>query len=114
MSPRGSFWNAQERRLRAGWRLVLQAVSFLIILIVVALLPKAIDSRLGVALAALFVYPVGVLASVKMFARHVDGRPFAEIGLRRDGEWWRDLGFGLLLGAFMLTGVFVTRERPAS
>ena len=37
----------------------------------------------------------------------MDRRPFKDFGFHFDGGWWLDLFFGLLLGAALMTGIFL-------
>jgi membrane protease YdiL (CAAX protease family) len=48
-----------------------------------------------------------VLVSVWFAGRFFDRRPFSGFGLRLNGEWWIDFGFGLFLGALLMTGIFL-------
>jgi uncharacterized protein len=118
------FRNDSERRPRAFWRVLLQfAASFAgqSLLVTVALAAFARVAQ-GVesagAFAGLTTLPAFVVASgaialavtvstVWLAGRFLDRRPFTDFGLRLDRAWWLDFGFGLLLGAFLMTGVFL-------
>ena len=115
------FYNARENRLRAFWRLLLQ---FVLDTIGAALLGSlafvafaifggatlgagALDSlaaspALGTVIGGMSL--VAALFSVWLAGRFFDRRPFSGFGLRLDRGWWLDFGFGLLLGAFLMTG----------
>jgi len=107
----------QEGRLRAGWRLLFQ---FLLnyagasLLGMVVLAAKAAGATGGAPSPNL---PVPVYAGTALVAtasvwfcgRFLDGRPFSGFGLRLDRAWWSDLGFGLLLGALLMTGIFLAQ-----
>ncbi len=61
------------------------------------------------------IFLIGVVASmaaafvsVWLAGRFVDRRPFKDFGFHFDGEWWLDLFFGLVLGALLMTGIFLT------
>lgn len=61
------------------------------------------------------VFLIGVAASmaaaflsVWLAGRIMDRRPFKDFGFHFDGGWWLDLFFGLLLGATLMTGIFLT------
>ncbi len=41
--------------------------------------------------------------------RFLDRRPFKDFGFHLDGGWWLDLLFGMLLGAALMTAVFLTQ-----
>lgn len=148
------FWNANERRLRALWRLIIQGVAWFVMLFVgqavvggvwgaIAVAtgslgaedladPSTVTERLMsqpvVVVALQAVSFVAVLVTVWLAARFLDRRRLSEFGLRLDGRWWADFGFGLLLGALLMalifavelaagwvsvTGFFVTRN-PAT
>src|SRR5262245_23293732 len=98
MSTKGMFWNAAERRPRAGWRIGLQLLLFAAILGGLTGLSKLLGSGFGAALLIWPLYLIAVFGSVRLLARSVDHRPFAEFGLHLSAAWWTDLGFGFLLG----------------
>ncbi len=101
------FWNADEHRLRALWRLLLQFVLFLLVLLVFAsfatLLPQSplLDwiGQVGILVVAVF--------TVWVACRGLDLRPFADLGFHLNRAWWIDLALGLALGALLMTAVFV-------
>ena len=118
------FHNARENRLRAFWRLLLQSVldtigaALLGSLAFVAfalfggatLGAGALDSlaaspALGTIIGGMSL--VAALFSVWLAGRFFDRRPFSGFGLNLDRGWWLDFGFGLLLGAFLMTGIFL-------
>jgi hypothetical protein len=127
------FWNDEERRLRALWRLLLQGLLMVVvttplqlvlgIAIAVALVsdPGFSPEQLGDVQAVqefMFQSPVlMVLSTVTMLlaftvsiwlaGRFLDRRPFADFGFHLDRGWWLDLGFGLFLGAFLMGLVFL-------
>lgn len=106
-----------EGRLRAGWRLLFQfllnytAAAFVGSVLLAAagglaaggtLQPSSAQSVLPYAGAAL-----AAVASVWVAGRFLDRRPFSGFGLRLNRRWWSDLGFGLLLGASLISGIFL-------
>jgi membrane protease YdiL (CAAX protease family) len=48
-----------------------------------------------------------ILASVWLAGRLLDRRSFADFGFHMAGNWWRDLGFGLFLGAALMLIIFL-------
>jgi membrane protease YdiL (CAAX protease family) len=120
------FYDEREERTRAFWRLLLQlgiyvagaAVSRLVVWRVWFALygqadPWAIENPtlwppllfLAVQVAVLSV----ALFSVWFTGRFFDRRPLFGFGLHIiDRQWWLDLGFGLLLGALLMAGIFLT------
>ena len=107
------FWNNDERRIRAPWRLVLQLLMWLIITIILLLVSQAVAVGIGVVTPEQFddleIIPevVGSLLAVWLAGRLLDRRRFVEFGLRFNKDWWRDLGFGLFLGGFLITTIFL-------
>jgi CAAX protease family protein len=117
------FWNERERRLPAFWRLLLQVSLLVIIGLVLGSLVSVALPLLGVrtpgsGTAGLLADPfffavnyavsfVAVVVSVWLAGRFLDRRPFLGFGLRLDKDWWLDFGFGLLLGALLMTGIFL-------
>jgi membrane protease YdiL (CAAX protease family) len=103
------FWNGDERRLRALWRLVGWAVLVAVIsaIIQVALLPfLSRDYEPAPFMGQIQLYIVAVVA-VWLAARFLDRRKFSETGLRFNKNWWLDFGFGLALGALLMAAIFL-------
>ena len=108
MSPLANlFWNAPERRLRAGWRVLV----FLVILLVVA----AVDGRVRAGLAGrlpdlyeglvrALVFALLIAAALYLASRVLDHRRMSDYGFHFSRKWWTDLGFGLVLGALLGEG----------
>src|SRR5215213_11933442 len=109
------FWNARERRLRAGWRVLV----FLVIVFLVA----AVDGRVRAGLAGrlpdlyedlvrALVFALLIAAALYLASRVLDHRRMSDYGFRFSRTWWIDLGFGLVLGALLQFGVLAV-ELPA-
>lgn len=104
------FWNAEERRLRAFWRLLIVPVLWFVLLSIPSLLfaPETqgpIRSpvqwlRYFVTLALL------TISLIWLAGRVLDRRYFADFGFHLDRNWWLDFGFGLVLGAILVSGIF--------
>lgn len=92
------FVNPRERRLRSGWRITVAAVAVAVVAVgVFSLATSTIGGQiLWNTLATAVLVPVAWL---------IDRRVIADLGLGGSG-WWRNLGFGLLLGVVMTTVVF--------
>jgi uncharacterized protein len=117
------FRNEGEGRPRAFWRVLLQfAASFAgqallvtVALAVFALVAGVEDEGEFTLLSGspAFVTASGVVSlavttlTVWLAGRFLDRRHFSDFGLRLNRAWWLDFGFGLLLGAFLMTGVFL-------
>jgi uncharacterized protein len=113
-------WNEAERRVRVGWRLLLQLTLYLF---GPPLLYQAVDPALSqwVARLAPTLAPLAariasfgvrfavILVGTWLVVRWVDRRRWRDMGLQLDRSWWADLVFGLLLGALLMTFVFVVQ-----
>ncbi len=117
------FWNPVDGRPRALWRLVL----FVLLLAAAGLALFSLQSSLpgagqGSAMSdagsvaqrrlvrELVFVVLGALAWVlpTLFAaRFFDRRPVSDLGLQFTAAWWRDLCFGLVLGALLMCLVFL-------
>ena len=121
------FFDGDRGRLRAPWRLLLQYLSYKILVPLLANL-LAVAWLLAFAREAGFsgapvvrslpdspLLPliggvaglVGVVLSVWLAGRFLDRRPFVEFGFHLSGGWWLDLLFGMALGALLMTVVFL-------
>ena len=116
---RGLFVN-EEVRLRAGWRVLSQfllqnagtaLLGFVAVAAVAGLSPGATSQAQPSYLPVLFYAGAALVATASVWAsgRFLDRRPFSGFGLRLDRTWWSDLGFGLLLGALLMTGIFLAQ-----
>ena len=110
------FWNPDDSRLRALWRVILHfVVIFLGLQLTSAILcpifsgrvsddggPDPIASMVALLLTGM-VYVVVTIAA----ARFLDRRSFSDYGLVWNTQWRRDLLFGLLLGGLLMAAIFV-------
>lgn len=98
------FWNADERRLRALWRIA----GFVAIGAALSRLARLAGlPRGGTSNPAGIVVGLGLaLATLWLTTRFLERRPFVDVGLRWDRDFSRELAIGLLLGALLMTGVF--------
>ncbi|RDI71706.1 CPBP family intramembrane glutamic endopeptidase [Halopelagius longus] len=110
MRARALVWNADERRLRSPIRLLVAVVLVFVALFGFSLAVNAF-TPLNDSLPVLVVLAVGGSAApgvaVLAAAALLDRRTFADAGLGFDRDWWIDLGFGLLLGAALMTAIFL-------
>ena len=94
------FLNAEEHRLRAGWRILALFLATL-----VASLASAQLAKLGVGSTLAWVAYL-VMASAVLWAvvTRIDRRPFRTLGFEVGRSWWTDLalGFGASLLAMAL------------
>jgi membrane protease YdiL (CAAX protease family) len=104
------FWNPEEGRLRAGWRVFLFVIASGVASTALSgpgrrflgrLLPVVYANVVEVVVLLLL---IGVL--LWMAARWLDHRPIVDYGFHLSRAWWLDLGFGLALGVFLLAGVY--------
>lgn len=105
---RTCFWNREEQRVRALWRLVIHGVVLLLSWIVLAGLASSVlgvlrqSWLLGSVIAALSVAGASALVGYA-----VDRRPFADFGLHLSPRWWADFGAGVVIGTLLMAGIFV-------
>lgn len=119
--------NPAEKRPRMLWRLLGQGMLLFVFLLPIGFVLSALYvARAGpdapftqdalvrfvsgnpqvMALNSLMTL-AAVVGSIALAARFLDRRPLADFGLRFDPAWWRDLGFGLGLGAFLMLLIFL-------
>ena len=103
----GFFWNFEEHRMRALWRLA-SALTLTAILTFVLGAPFFIISGAisSPALEKTLLY-IAALPAIWLATRFIDRRPFSDTGIYIKKDWWIDLIFGLLLGALLMTAVFL-------
>jgi membrane protease YdiL (CAAX protease family) len=129
------FWNSEEERLRAFWRLLGQLVMLFLATLVFQLITTFF--AMGYLLSQEIILPVELLdplalqtyivqspflmmvssvvtfmaffLSIWMAGRFLDRRPFTDFGLRLNRDWWIDFGFGLFLGALLVSLIFLVQ-----
>lgn len=108
------FWNIQNKRLRAGWRILIQ---FVLNIGLILLLGSIVSSILSPVIPAnvrgyVLAYPVmfvATLITVWLAARFLDRREFRDFGLSLSQyEWWLDFIFGVLLSTVPVLIVLLT------
>ena len=111
------FFNGIERRPRAGWRILLHFILwtavpaglhglYRVALYAVALERWADRNTIGGSIAHSALTLLGISAITWLAVRLLDKRPIVDLGLRLTASWWRDLAFGLTLGAVLMGLVF--------
>ncbi len=106
----GIFWNTSQHRLRAGWRLLLHFVLIVLITLGRDVFAQRFGSTPLPTTLAFVAYLAAGLGLTWWIARHIDRRSFAAFGLHLDRTWWLDVGFGLSLGALLMTGIFLSMK----
>ncbi len=106
------FWNKEQARLRAGYRIILQITAFVIIvksLKVFMGVPREITGMMSmwVFLAIAVIRLLKSLISVWLAGRFLDRRPFVDFGFHFNKDWWLDLAFGMGLGILLMGTIFV-------
>ncbi len=106
----GLVWNGQERRLRALFRLLLQLLVMIALIagfeLALVAVMQATPSGQLVWLAFLGQAAATVI-SLWLATVLLDRRPMADLGFHFRPAWWLDLAFGLVLGALLMTGIFL-------
>jgi membrane protease YdiL (CAAX protease family) len=121
------FWNGEQRRLRAFWRIGLHVgfmmvlgLVFLVIPIVIVtvlvsvgrgagLLPEKLPAPISSAMNDLFLMGaelIVIVGAAWLAGILVDRRRFADFGVHLNLNWWADFGFGLGLGAVLMCLIF--------
>jgi uncharacterized protein len=106
------FWNGEEARLRAGWRVVAFFIGSFAFAEVLLGLRGSLLTRLFPVVAyreaveaGVYLLLVGIL--LWLVGTRLDRRRIADYGFHLNRGWWLDLGFGLTLGTLLLVGIFL-------
>lgn len=101
-----------ERRPRLLWRLLLFVLIFIGVTLLIQLVAQVITGGAGLLAGPAYESVLTLLIfglAIWLAGAIVDRRRFSAFGLRLSHSWWRDLGFGLLLGALLMTLLFVVQ-----
>jgi hypothetical protein len=80
------FWDVAQNRFHSGWPLVIQFILFLMILVGVALIGKAIGPGASSAIIDALIYLGCGLGLAWLMARYIDHRPLADFGFHTSKE----------------------------
>lgn len=115
------FWGNNDKRLRAGWRLLVQLLVLMGLMLggililgivsgifaVSAAMPATAEAMSPTSSAIIAVIvTVAMTASLWIMGRFVDKRPLVAYGLRLNGQWWVDFAFGAALGVALMALIF--------
>lgn len=108
------FWNNNERRVRAFWRIVGMFVILFAIVIAISVgafvaLPQQAPFVTSFTFSAMASLVATIVASW-LAARFLDRRSFADLGFHIQPSWWLDLIFGFMLGAVLMTAIFLVES----
>lgn len=105
------FFNESDRRLRLVWRIVIFGLVFLFLMLLGTALASFLYANKDLEFFTFLItslLPLIAISLTTLFSgRFLDHRPFRDFGFRIDGSWWIDLMFGLVLGAFLMTLIFM-------
>lgn len=108
------FWNSTENRMRAGLRLPLHLIVMILCMTGTVMIAQQISPHAnphGLTLGSIpysIATTVGIVLSVIIAGAIYDKRHFANFGVHLNKTWFKDLAFGLALGAFLMVGIFAT------
>lgn len=100
------FVNHDEYRPRAGWRLTIQFILFLLISLLLFVLKDQLISQSMYIIRA-FVMTTAALSSVFIAAKFLDRRSVLDYGINIEQEWYRQLFAGLGIGTGAVSLVFL-------
>jgi membrane protease YdiL (CAAX protease family) len=99
------FVNKSEKRLRAGWRILIHLIALIAFGLIAGFAASQIPNRaIGESVYAVL-YLVATVGATWLIARYIDRRRFAAYGFNFSTGWWVDLMFGLVLGAVLMSGI---------
>ena len=119
------FWNSQEQRLRMAWRLTLQGLLLVTLLVISELILSLADSLVfnersytnpsgepgnsspQILLITFLARGLFLSLSVWLAGRFFDRRSFSDFGFRITSGWWKDFWFGIGLGGILITAIFI-------
>lgn len=104
------FLNPEEKRLRFGWRIAIQFILFIAITVGRELLISSFRYNALVLTVTYIFYLAAGLGLAWLMARKFDKRSFSDYGFHMNYKWWLDLGFGLMLGILLISGIFFSMK----
>ncbi len=111
------FLSPNDPRLRAGWRLIIQSILFITLMLIISI-PVGIlafathgdVSGTAYFIANMFVELLGVILSVYIARRFLDKRSFASLGFKLDKFILYDILAGIIITFVMMGSIFVEMQ----
>ncbi|MCW9708481.1 CPBP family intramembrane glutamic endopeptidase [Fodinibius salsisoli] len=100
------FFNKDEQRTRAGWRVLIQFFLFFFISGFAALAFNALFPS-SLSIASAIPQLIGVAVSIILAAYALDKRHLEDYGLSLSPQWWKDLAAGIIIAGFALSVIFL-------
>lgn len=102
------FYNRQEERIRALWRIVLHLLIMGIITGLLSL-PFIMNQQMGGLGIATVIMMIGITAATLIAGLLLDKRKFSDFGFKINSDWLKDLAFGFLLGGMLMLLTFLSQ-----
>lgn len=102
----GIFWNQNEKRFRMVWRLVTYSFLLFVSILFFSTIFGLVNFINGTSPLA-FAILLAVLVVTLISSKWIDQRKITDFGLHLSRAWWKDFGFGLTLGAFLMGFIFL-------
>ncbi len=99
------FVNKSEKRLRAGWRILIHLIALIAFGLAGGFLASQVPDGPVSEVVDSLVYLSMVLLATWLVARFIDRRRFAAYGFHFSAGWWIDFVFGLALGVALMSGI---------
>lgn len=102
------FISPDEKRLRAGWRLLVHLL-FILIASVLFALPISIASEFisfNVNILLQLTSGLAIVVGTWAARKWIDKRSFSSLGLKIDQDWWKDLLVGIAIAAVLHALIF--------
>ena len=108
------FVNREERRLRSGWRLAYYVLLFFGVYFTVGIIMAFVSLAVEISdqtsiLISTLLSATGFTLITRMARQRIDRRSFRSLGLELTPASWRELAFGLTLGAVLMGLIFFSQ-----
>ena len=98
------FFNLEEKRIRAGWRLAIQMLIMLVAIgFMVAIDPSFIQKQYG----NILITGIGIILSVYLSIRFLDEHKITDYGLLLNKIWFKEFVFGIGMGSLAMVLIFL-------
>lgn len=114
MIVKNIFWNSEETRIRAGWRILTQMLLMTIFTMGFGYIDKLFINFLPASpfnSNMSFFQPLEALLAVYLSmlisGKYLDKRPFSDFGFTINNKWILDLGSGIVIGIVLMSLIFL-------